>query len=296
MSRFPGPRSLRWGASWAWAVLAASAAGAAGCSFESPAGGDASTPDEQQPSTERATGGLVAYWRFDETSGDRANDARMTFIREPALPPMALAVGDPARVAWNGGGLTLSSPVRVGTPMAPVPAGFRSHVNHDVRASGAVTLEVWASPSQESQGVSSYALVFSISPSYAYHSALIAQVGDHWQGQLLTAATNSNGQPAIETPSGTIIDTRPVHLVLVASDTERALYVNGRPYRADTGVGSLRGLWPDYYPISIGQEQNAPTEPRTWLGTLWLAAIYDRALTEAEIRQNLNAGHDCSSC
>ena len=38
------------------------------------------------------------------------------------------------------------------------------------------------------------------------------------------------------------------------------------------------------YPISIGQEQSYPSEPRTWLGTSWLAAIYDRALTEAELQ------------
>src|SRR5690606_17432646 len=150
-----------------------------------------------------------------------------------------------------------------------------------------------------------YALVLAISPSYAYHNAMIAQVGDRWQGRVLTAATTANGLPAIETPAGTIAGTAPVHLVLVASATERALYANGTAHRLpapNDGIGPLNdpapaARWFDYFPVSIGQERDAAAvHPRSWLGTIWLAAIYDRALTEAEIQQNRAARHDCARC
>jgi hypothetical protein len=94
-----------------------------------------------------------------------------------------------------------------------------------------------------------------------------------------------------------------VHLVLVASPTERALYVNGTVYRTgpDTAIGALNKQFPamrwfDYFPVSIGQERDTLTQKRTWLGTIWLAAAYNRALSEAEIRQNLAARHDCTGC
>jgi hypothetical protein len=108
----------------------------------------------------------------------------------------------------------------------------------------------------------------------------------------------------IETAAGAVAGAQPVHLVLVASATERALYVDGTAYRApapSTGIGALNKplpalRWFDYFPVSIGQERDTPTEKRPWLGTIWLAAIYNRALTPAEIQQNLTARHDCEDC
>jgi hypothetical protein len=132
---------------------------------------------------------------------------------------------------------------------------------------------------------------------------MIAQVGDRWQGRVLTSATDANGSPVIETPAGAVADLAPVHLVLVASPTERVLYVNGVVHRGEgAGIGALNApaparRWFDYFPVSIGRERDAATQHgRPWLGTLWLAAIYDRALTEDEIQQNRAAGHDCPSC
>lgn len=303
------------------AAIAAVVCGGAGCSFDSPAasgpGDDAppdaapDAPDDAPPDAPigagRVTDGLVAYWRFDEGGGVQVSDSRAALVGSPALPPIPLPISDPASVTWGGGGLRLDAPVRVGTS-GPV------HVSRDVLATGEVTLEAWVSPASTTQGAGtlpgglpSYALVLSVSPSYAYHNAMIAQVGDRWQGRVLTSATTSNALPAIETPAGTISDTiggpRPAHLVLVASATERVLYVNGAPYRAadGAGIGPLNApapaqRWFDYFPISIGQERDTTTQKRTWLGTIWLAAIYSRALSADEVRTNFFASRDCPSC
>ena len=293
----------------------------AGCSFRSPsASGDAAIdhdappdarvdvpPDaspDAPPGSRRVTTGLVALWRFGEGTGDRANDSRGAVVSSPPLPPIPLSISSSENATWVGSGLTLTSPVRVGTPGA-------AHVNRDVLATGEVTIEVWVSPAAASQGggplpggVPNYALVLALSPSYAYHNAMIAQVGDRWQGRVLTEATTANALPVIETAAGAVAAAQPVHLVLVASATERALYVDGTAYRApapNTGIGALNKptpavRWFDYFPVSIGQERDTLTEKRPWLGTIWLAAIYNRALTPAEIQQNLALRHDCDDC
>jgi len=294
------------------AVLAGMVCGGAGCSFDSPpagGSGDDAAPDAPGAPPDvpigagRVTDGLVAYWRFDEGGGAQANDTRAALVGSPALPPIPLPISDPASVTWVPGGLQLNWPVRVGTPGSV-------HVDRDVLATGEVTLEAWVAPASTSQGAGTlpgnlpnYALVLSVSPSYAYHNAMIAQVGDRWQGRVLTSATTANALPAIETPAGTIAGTGAAHLVMVASATDRVLYVNGTPHRAPEGAGigplnapapALR--WFDYFPISIGQERDAASQNRPWLGTLWLAAIYSRALTADEVQQNLAASRDCPNC
>jgi hypothetical protein len=298
------------------AAIAAVVCGGAGCSFDAPAAsgpGDDAPPDAPPDEFDappdvpigagRVTEGLVAYWRFDEGSGAQASDSRAALVGSPALPAIPLPISDPTSVTWVPGGLRLDAPVRVGT-------SGPAHVSRDVLATGEVTLEAWVSPASASQGAGTlpgglpdYALVLSVSPSYAYHNAMIAQVGDRWQGRILTSATTSNALPVIETPAGMIADTRPVHLVLVASATDRVLYVNGAPYRAadGAGIGPLNApapalRWFDYFPISVGQERDTTTQKRTWLGTVWLAAIYSRALSSDEVRTNFSASRDCPNC
>jgi hypothetical protein len=52
--------------------------------------------------------------------------------------------------------------------------------------------------------------------------------------------------------------------------------------------------WDPSYSLRLG-DHSAPYE-RGWRGTLWLLAIYDRALLSTEIMQNFDAGHDCGDC
>lgn len=296
------------------AALAAAIACGAACSYSPPAAYDAPTdgrpdtpadaPPDEPPAGARVIDGLVAFWRFDEAAGDLAEDTRAQLVSNPPMQALPLTISDTAAVAWDSGGLRLTAPVRAGT------AG-PAHVNRDVLATGEVTLEAWVSPAMLSQGsgvlpggLPNYALVLAVAPSYAYHNAMIAQVGDRWQGRVLTSVTMPNALPVIETPAGAVTGTDPVHLALVASATERVLYVNGVAHRATppaAGVAPLNApmpaqRWFDYFPISIGQERDTSTQKRPWLGTLWVAAIYNRALTETEIQRNFAARHDCASC
>lgn len=275
-----------------------------GCEFNPPNPADPDAPPPDAPNVPpdgaeppRVEDGLLAYWKFDETSGAVANDTRNA-LNSPSIPPTQLVVTEPANVRWTGGGLELTAPVRIGTTERP-------HISQDVRATNAVTIEIWVTPALLSQGENNYALAFSISPFHPYHNAMIAQVGNRWEGRILTTETESNAAPFI-TATDVAVELAPVHLVLVASATERAMYVNGARYRSapDAGIGNLkdprdpRVAWQDYFPLSVGNEPRItqPSDARPWLGTIYLAAIYDRALSETEIRKNHGAGYDCVGC
>lgn len=52
---------------------------------------------------------------------------------------------------------------------------------------------------------------------------------------------------------------------------------------------SCRANWDDGYRLLLGNET---TGDRPWVGTLHLVARYERALIEAEVTQNFNAGHE----
>jgi hypothetical protein len=67
----------------------------------------------------------------------------------------------------------------------------------------------------------------------------------------------------------------------------RRIYVNGQ----DTGVqdagGGTLGEWDNSFALVLGNEVS---NDRPWAGVVRLVAIHDRALTEAQIQQNFDAG------
>src|SRR5262245_7604696 len=109
-----------------------------GCSFTPPG----ETPEDAKPDIPvddppavRENRGLVAFWRFDEVSGDKAADSRMSIVSVPAMVEIPLKITPPGNAVWVTGGLRLDAAVHVG---AKSP-----HVDRDVLRSGEVTMEVW---------------------------------------------------------------------------------------------------------------------------------------------------------
>jgi hypothetical protein len=177
--------------------------------------------------------------------------------------------------------------VRASVLSAPQP-----HVDRDVRAAGAVTIEVWVTPANTTQGTASYANVLSSSVSIMLRNFGIEQRGDAWVGRLRTSATNVEGEPAIVAP-GTVVTTAPTHLVLTGDAAHRTLYVNGVAVETMPSDGGTFTSWDPNYRIAVGDEVGAN---RAWLGTIWLLAIYDVALQPNEVMQNFSAGFDCTGC
>ena len=271
-----------------------------GCSFDARLrGGDGGTPDVPDADMRPRVAGARGFWKFDEGTGAMVVDHA---VPPATFPPMHLAISTPAATTWVGGGLRLDGRVAVATIANPPHVGRLIDTN--TGGSGQVTVEVWVSPANLTQGtdppmngLDDFAAVFLASGSIVSYSARIAQVGDLWTARtrtntMATAEEDAEGLPEIRSPATTVHLNEPIHLAITTSSSMRVFYVNGTPYMSTpTGIAGLE--WDRTYTLRFGDAINYD---RAWLGTLWMAAIYDRALSQAEIMQNFVAGYNCPEC
>jgi hypothetical protein len=66
------------------------------------------------------------------------------------------------------------------------------------------------------------------------------------------------------------------------------IYIDGVE-QVSGAVGGNFSNWDEGFRLALANE---PTGDRPWLGEFHLAAIYDRALSQAEVSQNFEAGPD----
>jgi hypothetical protein len=92
----------------------------------------------------------------------------------------------------------------------------------------------------------------------------------------------------VSTGAGTL-QTALTHVVYTRNAAEEArIYLDGVE-QASGSVGGDFSNWDTSYHLGLANEL---TGDRPWLGELHLVAIFDRALTEAEVNQNFEAGPD----
>ena len=112
------------------------------------------------------------------------------------------------------------------------------------------------------------------------------QSPDLFMARLRTTQTSTNGLPAVVTPPGAAV-TSLTHVVYTRrANGPATLYVNGQD-RGVLDIGGPFSSWDERMPLLLANELS---EDRPWLGTYYLVAIYDRALTAAEVVHNYEAG------
>jgi hypothetical protein len=91
-----------------------------------------------------------------------------------------------------------------------------------------------------------------------------------------------------QTTATGVVTTGLQHVVFTRDSAGNAkTYVNGTQVATGTLGGNL-SAWASYK-LGLGNEIGGG---RPWLGTVHLVAVYSRALTAAEVHQNLLAGKD----
>jgi hypothetical protein len=102
--------------------------------------------------------------------------------------------------------------------------------------------------------------------------------------------TNANGDPQLSTPDADEVLQATLQHVVATFDpaTGRKIYVNGVLVASlDPAPGGVLTSWDNSYAFVLGNEVSGN---RMWNGVIRLVAIHNRALTQAQIQQNFEAG------
>jgi len=222
----------------------------------------------------RHEGSQIALWEFKEGLGSTAYDT------SGVNPAINLTLS--GNVSWVGGwGIDIRSGKAQGSTGA-------SRKLHDlIRATGQYSIEAWVAPGNVTQ---EDARIVSYSAGTTVRNFTLGQTLYSYDFYNRSASTDGNGDPRLSTADADEdLQATLQHVVLTYDQVNgRRIYVNGEyTGDADTVAGGNLNDWDDTFAFVLGNEVSGD---RQWQGVLRLVAIHNRALSEAEIRDNLAAG------
>jgi len=235
----------------------------------------------------RYSGNLVALWEFKTGSGGTIFD---TSGVEPALD-LTLQGNEGPDYSWVGGyGIEFKST----NGFARGSATASQKLYDLIVPLNEYTVEAWVVPANVSQ--EGPAVITSYSTGSNTRNFTMGQTKYSYEflnrntAAGVDAASMANGNPTLITnPDDEDLQATLQHVVMTYSQSAgRKIYVNGKfTGDTDTVIGGNLTQWDDTYTFVLGAEANGANH---WLGKLRLAAIYNRALTPAQITQNFEAG------
>lgn len=154
------------------------------------------------------------------------------------------------------------------------------------KATGAVTLHVWATPvSTDDTGP---ARILTLSRDSSARNFTVGQDMDRWVVRFRHEKTDGNGLPALEAPG--VEPGRRVHLAYSHHDREgkARLWIDGQLAAEGEARGGL-GNWDDSFLLAIGNEL---TGDRPWSGTVHAAAVLAGAEGDETVRARAQEGPD----
>jgi hypothetical protein len=217
----------------------------------------------------RTTEGLLAFYPFNETGGDRVLD-------QSGVPaPLDMVIVDPTRTSRVPSGLRFDAPT-VAVSNAALD------VNAAIKSTNQFSVEMWLEPSQIDQ---LSAMVMGLSDNQNSRHLALVQEGTVFDSYVRSTVTNLLGEP--RTSAVDVVAAGRTHVVLTRqTNGVLTLYVNGAVAATGTSGGTLAS-WAPWPRVHIGGERDG-TKP--WLGTVYLLAIYDRALDVDTVQQHFRIG------
>ena len=225
------------------------------------------------PIITRVIDGLVVLYDFEETSGPTVFDV------SGIGTPLNLTILNESATSRASGALSINSSTIVKSSVTA------TKIIDAAQATNEITIEGWVKPANLTQGRPSRIVTLSANPSV--RNLTLAQQQTYYDTRLRTTSTSSNGTPSLSTPSGSLT-TSLTHVVYTRSHPsgDTKTYINGAQVASGNTPSSFSN-WDQTFKFALANEL---TLDRTWLGELHLVAVYDRALTPAQVLQNYNAG------
>ena len=223
----------------------------------------------------RYSANIIGLWEFKTGRGSVAYD---TSGVEPALN-LTLSGDD---VSWVGGwGINIRSGKAQGSTGA-------SRKLHDlIKGTGEYSVEAWVAPGNVAQ---EDARIVSYSGGTTARNFMVGQTLYSYDFYNRSSMTDQGGDPKLTTSAeDEDLQATLQHVVTTYDPVNgRRVYVNGE-YTDDLDpvAGGTIADWDDTFAFVLGNEVSGD---RQFQGMLRLVAVYNRALTPAQIRQNFDAG------
>lgn len=212
---------------------------------------------------------LVLY-RFQEDDGNRIAD---TSGVEPAAD---LEIPDQKALHRAPGALTVLRPTLLATRTVP------TKLVNAVKKSGEITLSAWITPANLTQ--SGPARIVTLSRDSSNRNVTLGQDQAAFDIRFRTDRTGPNGLPSL---SSGPLQKQATHVVFTRSKNGAgALFINGQLVKSQSFPGLPRN-WDPGYRLALGNELSGD---RPWLGTYHQVAIYDRALSAADVTSLFQRG------
>lgn len=229
---------------------------------------------------ERYTQNVIALWDFKEGTGTVA------FDRSGVTPSIDLSLQ--GQITW------LSSwGIQIDNGIARAMSGSRKLYDRIAAAStgtGQYSVEAWIV--NASTALEGPARIITYSQGTGSRNFALGQVlyTYNYRNRSLSPQIDGNGNPALQTyDADQDLQDRLQHVVITFDPFRgRRIYVDGK-WTEDVDEEMPGRLW-NWDPNHVFALGNETSNDRQWQGQVRFVAIYDRALTDAQIRQNFDAG------
>lgn len=191
-----------------------------------------------------------------------------------------LTISDPAQVTFDAEGMTFIGPAVANNPN-PI-----TKVIDACKATNTMSVELWS----KNTAIDTQGRILTSSIDGNNRNFTIKQQNDYYEFRLRTSQNNNDGNnPYLAaSPIGTATAS-PQHIVATRNTVGVTnFYIDGVKQSPDSVPGNF-GNWDLTYGIAFGNEPNLDSPQ--WLGTIYLAAVYCKELSVAEVQQNYAEGY-----
>ncbi len=227
---------------------------------------------------------MVALYEFKSgtTCGDSITGACATAFDTLAQGGTGVDLHLSGNVKWVGGwGLNFQG----GKAQASTTASAK--LAKLIQATGEYSIEAWVAPGnvvQEDMRIVSY------SGGLTARNFALGQTMYNYDFYNRSSNTDANGEAGLSTPNADEVLQAALQHVVATFDpvAGRKIYVNGELKASlDPAPGGTLGEWDNSFAFVLGNEVSGN---RNWMGVIRLVAIFNRALTPTQIKQNFDAG------
>ncbi len=224
-------------------------------------------------SNQRIIAGQKVLYKFREHAGNKI------FDNSNVGSALNFTIYTPGAVEWVKDGLMINSNSSI---LSTTPA---TKVIDACKNTQEVTIEAWVKAANKTQ--TGPARIFTLSADENSRDFSLSQDADSFEVRLRATSTSDNGLPALSTPPNSVSTTDFDHIVYTRdSDGNVVFYVNNSIKKTAVVGGDLSNWESSFF--AIGNELGGID--LHWEGTINLLAVFDRALTQAEVARNYSYG------